>query len=71
VKGKSGVVHVIAEAYLSDDMQWWMVVGGQWNVTPTLDRKPLNSVEFQKTISQGSSRLTLNSFFGKKPTNKS
>lgn len=44
-----GSAHVVAEAYLRDIGQW-VFVDAQKNVVPTLDDKPLNTVEFQRAL---------------------
>lgn len=44
-----GSSHVVAEAYLRDLGQW-VFVDAQKNVVPTLDDKPLNTVEFQRAL---------------------
>lgn len=44
-----GSSHVVAEAYLRDAGAW-VFVDAQKNVVPTLDDKPLNTVEFQRAL---------------------
>lgn len=44
-----GSSHVVAEAYLRD-LGKWVFVDAQKNVVPTLDDKPLNTVEFQRAM---------------------
>lgn len=44
-----GSSHVVAEAYLRD-IGAWVFVDAQKNVVPTLDDKPLNTVEFQQAL---------------------
>jgi len=42
---KASAGHVVAEAYLPD-MKQWVMIDGQWDVMPTLNKLPIGAVEF-------------------------
>lgn len=58
---ESGAGHVVADAYLADRKKWIMV-DGQFDVIPTLNKKPLNAVEFQKAIAENNRKFSVDSF---------
>ncbi|MBY0113126.1 MAG: transglutaminase-like domain-containing protein [Phycisphaerales bacterium] len=53
-----GSSHVVAEAYLRD-LGKWVFVDAQKNVVPTLDDRPLNTVEFQRALQKRDPALDL------------
>jgi hypothetical protein len=48
---KSSAGHVLAEVWMPEHEKW-VLIDGQFNIMPILDSIPLNSVEFQKAISE-------------------
>lgn len=52
--------HVATEVYLND-LEKWVFIDGQWNVLPTLNGTPLNTIEFQNAISNHYNEFELES----------
>lgn len=55
---KSGAGHVVAEVWL-DQFNKWVFVDGQWGAIPEKDGRPLNAIEFQKSIANDHSKLNI------------
>jgi len=57
---KSSPGHVVTEVFLND-LQKWVFLDGQFNVMPTLNGLPLNSVELQNAINNNYNQFKLES----------
>ncbi|MBD2756552.1 hypothetical protein [Spirosoma validum] len=64
---QTGAGHVVAEAYLAD-LKKWVMIDGQWDVTPVLYGKPLNAVELQRALVSKSPNVGVDSFSGVEPS---
>jgi hypothetical protein len=56
-----GAGHVVAEAFLRDQ-QRWIMVDGQWDAIPLAGDRPLNAVEFQRSLALGTPGLRVEGF---------
>lgn len=53
---RSGAGHVVTEAYMGDEGRWIMA-DGQFGLIPTLDGRPINAVELQAALAEGTAGL--------------
>jgi transglutaminase-like putative cysteine protease len=60
---ESGAGHVLLEVYLKD-LKKWVLMDGQFNITPLLNGIPLNAVELQHAIAKQYDQLEIRSMTG-------
>lgn len=63
----TGAGHVVAEAYLAD-LKKWVMIDGQWDVTPVLNGQPLNAVELQRALISKIPNVGVDSFSSVEPS---
>lgn len=63
---ETGAGHVVAEAYLAD-LKKWVMIDGQWDVTPVLNGQPLNAVELQRALVIKNPTVGVDSFSSAEP----